>query len=567
MQNSINQVEETIYTTLKTIYKSGLTIAYNKYTQLFLIDKPLNQDIDTQEEYYQYRLELSRYLTEMMRYIINSNENIKDIALVDPNERVFTFQSIISLNNYKHAINKLLKKTGHLKRYNWVHNDDILNTNNLKTYYFSLIIPIYSTLEELDNLEPLGTLVILCNTAVINQISQKSLITPNSSFIITDENGKIVSSSDSSLIGEIFNKNILVKLNKHSGIFISQYQGKKSLIQYKNISETNWKLISIIPWNELTSNITQLTFFVFIIGVIMLVLLSLTGYVFILNITRPVSQIINTIKDISVNNNIKQRIQVTTKNEIGLIAYEFNKMLDSIEKMTETILKHQSEIYEVKLAKSRAEFTALKSQINPHFLYNTLDCIRNLAFMYDAPEIVKIATSMANIFRYSIKGKEYVTLHEEIECINDYLKIMNIRFANKFNTQINIPEELFKAKILKMILQPIVENAIYHGLERKLGNGNLIISASAINDILQITIHDDGKGIPEDELSELLAQMEKEILSSYHNKNEETRSTGIINVHKRIKLYYGESYGLKIYSKLNEGTTVTIEIPLILDEQ
>jgi two-component system sensor histidine kinase YesM len=555
--NSINQVEENLNSTLNTIYKAAITISYNSNSQEFLLDRMHDTKTEDAREY-DNRVKLSQYVTDMMRYIINSNDNIQDIAFIDRFERIYTFRSDFKFSHYLTLKNKLKLGGDQFTRYVWVHNSDI---NTKGVYNYSLVMPVYCSLTDYEGDPRLGTLIILCNTNGLKKMTQKSLVSEGSNFIIADEEGKVVSSNKQEEIGMAADSEIIRPTAADSGTYFGRYNGVKSLIQYKIMGETGWKISSIIPVEELTSDLRGVAGFALAIGLIMLFLLSFIGVIFIYSITKPVSAIVQTMEIIG-KENMKKRIHVTSDNEVGVIGRDINKMLDAIEEMTKKIFKNQMELYEMQLAKTHAEFIALKSQINPHFLYNTLDSIRSLGFAYNIPEIVQISSAMASIFRYSIKGKEYVEIREEMECIQDYLSIMNIRFAGKFSVAIDLGEELMQMKMIKMVLQPIVENAIYHGLERMLGNGRLSIRGELCEGTIRLEVADNGKGMDEPELEALLRRMEsRDDLQTL--KTDEKRSIGMSNIHHRIRLYFGEPYGLKVYSKPKEGTRVIIELPAL----
>ena len=176
------------------------------------------------------------------------------------------------------------------------------------------------------------------------------------------------------------------------------------------------------------------------------------------------------------------------------------------------------------------------------------------------PEIVNISTAMANIFRYSIKGGSFTKVADEVHIMKDYLSIMSIRFMGKFKIKINIDEAIMNKKIIKMILQPIVENAVYHGLEPKEDEGNLIINGEIIDGKVQFEIYDDGVGMCEHEVEKIntiLTEKQLQVDDVYQK-----RGIGLININNRVKLHYGDEYGIKIISKENEGVTVILLLPL-----
>lgn len=239
--------------------------------------------------------------------------------------------------------------------------------------------------------------------------------------------------------------------------------------------------------------------------------------------------------------------------EVGQLGKSFNKMLFKIKELINTV-------YEVRLKEREAELNALQSQINPHFLYNTLESISITALLNNDMDAVNMIGILVKFFRYNIsKGKEIVEISKEIEHINNYLEIQKYRFKDKFQIFINIDKEIYNYKIIKLALQPLVENSIYHGLERKKGTGSIKIIGIKENNKVKISIIDDGIGIDPDTLDKLNRTLNK----SKSANVDSSRSIGLQNVHERIQLYFGDEYGLKISSKSGEGTEITLTIPVI----
>jgi len=216
------------------------------------------------------------------------------------------------------------------------------------------------------------------------------------------------------------------------------------------------------------------------------------------------------------------------------------------------------------LLKKQAELDALQSQINPHFLYNTLDCIRGQALRYGLHDIELMALSLSKLFRYSISNNNtLVSLEEELSNIENYLAVQQLRFNNKFIVQYYIADDTLDCKIPKLIIQPIIENAIYHGLETKIGRGVLTIRTYKTERRLIINIQDDGRGIPQTRLEEINSCLMQNI--PIENLETHKFSVGLMNVNSRIKLSFGDQYGLNIYSTLDIGTDVQFNLPLIVD--
>ena len=216
----------------------------------------------------------------------------------------------------------------------------------------------------------------------------------------------------------------------------------------------------------------------------------------------------------------------------------------------------------------QTELTALQSQINPHFLYNTLECIRGQALMADNLEIARMVEALGAFFRYSISRKgNLVTLKDELDNIDNYMLIQRYRFGNRFSMEVIIDEEdeeAYNCLIPRLIIQPIVENAIFHGLEERLEGGRVTIEVIVTEKTLIITVSDNGKGISREQLNKLNAKIRSRDTNPEDGEAGNQRNTGIAlpNIHKRIQLLFGEEYGVDIYSTPGQGTDVEVTIPV-----
>lgn len=221
----------------------------------------------------------------------------------------------------------------------------------------------------------------------------------------------------------------------------------------------------------------------------------------------------------------------------------------------------------VKMLDKQSQINALQSQINPHFLYNTLESIRGQAIIEEADEIAKMVEALSTLFRYSISQKDYlVTLRDEINNIKNYFSIQNYRFNNKFKLNINLDEEdneVFDYYLPKLTIQPIVENAIYHGLETKAEEGKVIIDIIQTKSRLLITISDDGSGMDADTLETINQKICGEGFAVEEEQSSLRNGIALANVNNRIKIIFGEDYGIKLYSTLDLGTDVEITLPIV----
>lgn len=243
-------------------------------------------------------------------------------------------------------------------------------------------------------------------------------------------------------------------------------------------------------------------------------------------------------------------IDVQSQDEFKELGNVYNKMLSRIEKLIQTV-------YVNELLTKNAQLETLQAQINPHFLYNTLDCINSLVEFNKKESVQKVVTSLANIMKMSIKGSTFITLEEDISYINQYIFIQKMRFQDRLLFLLEIPEHLYQYYVPKLILQPIVENAIVHGVEEISETGMIGVIGSEDEENLYISIKDNGNGIPREIMQQLQEMDDKAGLSTQH--------IGIFNIQKKLQILYGQRYGLRITTLKPHGTNVTICIPKSTD--
>ncbi len=326
----------------------------------------------------------------------------------------------------------------------------------------------------------------------------------------------------------------------------------------KQISTTSWTLNGYyIQHFNSSANVT--TFIILIVNLIcVLIVIFYMSYCLRDILVKPIEEISYQLLDEDAKRN-KRRIVCSANNEIGQIAQNINTMLDEMYAMNRQIFNSQSRLYENEILKNEAQIRSLQSQINPHFLCNTLQCVRGIAIKSHVPEIAEISTCMAEIFRYSIGNDDLVPIAEEIKVLKKYLSIINIRYNGKIMSEIRIADnvDIEKTTIPKMTFQPMVENAVNHGLETSLKEKKLIVSINISEDIVVITVEDNGVGIDKERLEYLSNALKNNlpISSTQHT------SIGISNINSKLKLLYGDEYGLIIHSTEGEGTRITLRLP------
>lgn len=327
--------------------------------------------------------------------------------------------------------------------------------------------------------------------------------------------------------------------------------GKKvdKVVFFTTIPNTRgWSLCSMVSAKELYRDKDRLVYTVLFIWLGMLIISIILCTAVSRSISNPINKLTKAIKKMEEGDlEVACDVKVDGNNEISILSRSFNSMVHKIRFLMDRI-------YEEEKQKRSAELMVLQSQINPHFLYNTLDNLQWKAYDYDAVEIAEMIEALSNFFRISLSnGKEFIPLSQEIKHIENYLFIQEKRYEDILKFTIDFDSSLSDIIVLKLIIQPIVENAIYHGIKPKLSNGNIEVSVYEINDYVYISVYDDGVGMDKETLNELRASL---------NIKNEKFGYGLYNVNQRIKLVYGENSGVELSSTLGEGTTVLIKIPI-----
>lgn len=423
----------------------------------------------------------------------------------------------------------------------------IVSTNDHKPYYI-IEIPVYN-LKSTWVKEYRGTCVFIMDANNFNNILKNAIITPHSRFLLLDQHDQIIASEGS--VPQLEPVNIKVWEND-----------KRLIVQSVNVlPQTGWRLINAIPKDELLQDLDtvqklNITTYVIMIGIFV-------GFqlIFFTRIMNPIKALMDFMKSYPKMGG-STRFHILYHNEIGVFASNLNNMLDEIDNLGKQVHNTQKQMYDMEITKKQMEISAYRNQINPHFLYNTLECIRAMAFYYKTQDIADITASLSNMFRYAIKGDNFVTIRDEISHVREYAQIIGFRFMGRIRVEIDVEESLLEKKTLKMLLQPIVENAVFHGLEKKIDHGVVQIKIHSLpDDKIQITIMDNGQGMDETKVAELLYHL-RIIHSAPHATTDKNQEIGLSNIFKRIKLFYGDMAEMNIQSELNTGTTIRISIPV-----
>jgi len=334
-------------------------------------------------------------------------------------------------------------------------------------------------------------------------------------------------------------------------ISVRRIHGEDYQIVSQASDYTQWKTVGVFPLNEIMRQVSSLRTYSLIIAGITVLIALMVAVFFTSGIARPVIELRSLMKE-AEEGNLGVRFEGRQADEIGDLGKSFNTMIEEVQKLIEMVYHEQQ-------SKREAELKILQEQIKPHFLYNTLDTIQWMAQEHDAQDIVKVVGALTSLFRIGLsRGREMIHLSEELEHVNSYLIIQKARYEDKFDFSLCAEDAVLPCMVLKLTLQPLVENAIYHGVKERRGHGTVRVEALRRDGMLVMRVRDDGVGMTAEKLAEVRA-----LLSAAHPHGEGPSGYGIHNVHERIQLTFGGSFGLRFESAPGAGTTVEVLHPLL----
>ncbi|AFH65507.1 sensor histidine kinase [Paenibacillus caseinilyticus] len=412
-----------------------------------------------------------------------------------------------------------------------------------------------SIILERDGVRDPAVLLVDFNFKTIDDLlSRVSLGQRGYVYIIDESAGNMVYHPQQQLIyAGLKYENVEQAMKYAYGNYVDDSTGETRLITIQTVNNIGWKMIGVSYMNEIVTAKREIGWFLAWLMLGALVFVLLLSAFMSAKISQPIRRLERSMSKVE-QGVFDIHIQEGGEDEVGRLSRRFNLMVARIRELMEQSVKEQE-------AKRKSELEVLQSQINPHFLYNTLNSVVRLAGSGKSEEVIRMITSLSKFFRISLsKGKSVITVQEELEHVRNYLIIQTMRYKNKFRFEIECEDEVKDCPTVKLILQPVVENAIYHGIEMMVDEGFIRIRAERAGDRVRITVADDGLGMPPEKVKGLL-QAEAPENGGPGPGSSSGSGVGIRNVHERIRLMYGEEYGLEIESRLEEGTTVTLWIP------
>ena len=349
------------------------------------------------------------------------------------------------------------------------------------------------------------------------------------------------------MLWEDIRQNISSLETAENGILSIQKKGY--VINMKSIGSNGWKLLLVSPEKERIFYEKD-GFRWLVVWLVFLLCVFMVAFPLLKSLNSFVNNCVRHMKEIG-DGNLDAKLERMDKKEFNQITDGLNHMMESVKQLMDRNIQLTTGLYKEEAEKSKAMLFALQSQMNPHFLYNTIECIRNIGVCYDVKEIEELSTALSAVLRYSLRQENVVTIGQELECIKQFVLIQTIRFEDKFQVYYKVQENLMDRNILRLSLQPLVENAMKHGLEAKQGECILIIHIFEKDEFLHLQVEDNGVGIPYEKLKRLR-----------EGKGKEQKSVALSNLKDRLMLYYGSAAALNMESKENEGTKMEILIDI-----
>ena len=487
-------------------------------------------------------------LTEQFKTILKGRSDIRNIGIVRrENESSSLFNNGMSTRNQNLKLDTqhwYADAVGKYDHYNLTssHVQNVISGERPWVITLSRGIRNYTGEGDSD-----GVVFIDLNYSAISELCTQNSVGTKGYVFILDQDGNIVyHPQQQQLYNELQTENISLIMNAKTDVVTAGKGDDEKIYALSHSETTGWTIVGCMNMSELLKNSRKAR------SIYVLVALGLIAVALVIsseiarNITFPIQKLRDSMKRVQKGDFSAAEIEVYSDNEIGSLTRSFNVMTHKIQDLMAQNIQEQEQ-------KRKIELKALQSQINPHFLYNTLDSIIWMAEGKKNEEVVLMTASLARRLRQSISiENELVTIGQEVEYVRSYLTIQKMRYKDKLEFEINVDPRITHAQIIRLVLQPIVENAIYHGLKYKESKGMLKVHGYELGERIIIDITDDGVGMDEETLKHIYDK---------HKVNYHSNGVGVYNVQQRLVLYYGKEYGIIYHSEKGKGTTATVVIP------
>lgn len=473
---------------------------------------------------------------EVYNKILDNQENVRKQDIDSLNSKVLENKNSVHFN--------VLKQVNEYKASDISKNNQVVISRAIRSrVHFSNVIGIFH---------------LSVYESYLSNIYKNVDIGKGADLFIIDSKGIVMSSINPEIVvGEAYgNSHLILNIGKTQDdgkqTFPLSTKNGKYLAAYSPIADTDWYIVSTIPFSNLNYESRNIGLNIAYLGLGCFLLAILLSYIISMSISYPLKNLVKKMNE-AQKGNLSVRIIDNNRDELAEATWNFNRMVNEISILLTNIKNKENQ-------KRAAELKALQAQINPHFLYNTLNTIKWLAGVQKAENVSNLVNSLLQLLHVSMgKGSEFITVREEIEYIGNYVNIQEYRYCNKFKIHMDIEEAAMELKIPRFILQPIVENSLIHGIGPMEGQGLISIKVYFNNGKLKITVTDNGVGMLDDKVSNILTD-------GADTGKARFSGIGIKNVDERIKLYFGEEYGIHIESIPNLYTTVEVLLPVVNDK-
>lgn len=406
------------------------------------------------------------------------------------------------------------------------------------------VISVSKAIFKPENEEFVGVILVDIRSSKIKEVIDSVAFGKKGFVYVMEEDGDKVYAPVSPIVYRINESWV----KKYPSGFVKQINKGNYQIIYNYSSKTKWYMMGVFSLDETLKSVVDIKNYTLIISLVALSLATSIALILAISIARPISHL-RTLMKKAEEGDLTVQFREERQDEIGDLGHSFNAMMVEINNLIQLVYKEQK-------SKREAELKMLQSQINPHFLYNTLDTIQWMAMDNESEEIIKIIEALTRVFRIGLsKGREMITLREEIQHVSSYLAIQRVRYSDRMDYTIDVEEGILEEYVPKLILQPLVENSIYHGVKEKRGQGHICIQGLKVGKQIHLIITDDGAGIEYEKLRlirERLGGIKREKIIGY----------GLFNVHERLQLTFADAYNMTIKSVLGKGTEIKLTMML-----
>lgn len=415
-------------------------------------------------------------------------------------------------------------------------------------YYW--VISLSRVVELTDNgVSQLGVLLVDMDYSAISRMMNQINTSNNGQYYyLCDSSGEIIYHPRQIQINDgIISEDSKTAAQYKDGIYDVIFKGEQRKVIVNTISYTGWKLVGVIPYDTLSAGTINIRYFIVLSILLMAMMLVIINRVVAVRISRPILKLNDSVKEYEAGE--KPEIYIGGSSEIRHLGLSIQSSYEQIDTLMKEIVLEQNE-------RRKSEFDALQSQINPHFLYNALESITWMVEGERNDEAVFMISQLAKLFRISLsKGRTVISIRDELQHAQSYMNIQMIRYKSTFSVAFDVDPSVYSYCIVKLVLQPLLENAINYGVEGMDDNGEIRVTGNVENGTVVLSVSDNGFGMSEEQV--------RLVLTDSSRIRKHGSGVGLVNVNNRIQILFGKEYGLKIKSEPDEGTTVSIRIPAI----